>query len=88
MGLRHGSGLMRYPDGTSFDGRWWKDRRLQLSENGPETVCKKRLYEKPYDFYFAEEDDLWERKYRVSIDKDALKNRNEINRVRKKNDTS
>jgi hypothetical protein len=46
-----------------FDGMWWKDRRLKPGEDGPATEKEKLLYEKPYDHYFCEPDDLWEQKY-------------------------
>ncbi len=62
MGLRHGRGAMRYADGTVFDGLWWKDRRLKPGEDGPSTERERLVYEKPYDHYFCEPDELWEQK--------------------------
>jgi hypothetical protein len=46
-----------------FDGMWWKDRRLKAGEDGPATEREKLSYEKPYDHYFCEPDELWELKY-------------------------
>lgn len=67
MGLRHGHGVMRYADGTVFEGQWWKDRRIPPGEEGKSWEGRLLLYEKPFDHYFCEPDDLWEKKYVILI---------------------
>lgn len=60
-GLRHGHGVMYYTNGTKFDGLWYKDQRISLeSEKGHPGETK--LTDKPYDLYFAEPDEAWEKR--------------------------
>ena len=59
-GLRHGRGVMRYRNGTTYDGMWHKDRRV---EDGGKPGESKSALDKPYDLYFAEADEVWEKRY-------------------------
>jgi len=83
-GLRHGHGIMRYTDGSVYDGMWWKDRRIKAGDEHTMAEGDKLLYEKPYDHYFCEPDDLWERKYRADIDAQAKERRAELDESKRR----
>lgn len=63
-GLRQGEGRMDWPDGTWFLGVWDRDDRVEVRESNVRDWNKR---DKPYDLYFLEDGDVWNRKYMHDI---------------------